>query len=222
MIQIDSIGRFHNEKYQYLNENNEIITGACSYNDVLTMQHRDVFGVFRKLLQILRPKKIIEIGTSHGGLTLFLRDYLNTIGLEDSKIRTFDVNKFPSHPILFQSNIEIIYENIFDSTYSFICKPEFLLDFLDPLGNNLVLCDGGNKIREFNLIAPLLYDKDIIMAHDYAPTMEYFQKEIMNKEWSWIEITEKDVQDCCVRHNLKDCMTKDFLKVVWLCKQKIL
>lgn len=221
MIQKDVLGRLYNDKYQYLNENNQVMLGACLYKNILSMQHDNAFEIFKKLLRSFRPKRIIEIGTSHGGLTLFLRDYLDSIGLHDSKIRTFDVNKFPSHSVLLESNIEIIYDNIFNTTYSSIEKPEFLLDFLDPTGNNLVLCDGGNKVREFNLISPLLRKYDIIMAHDYAPSLKYFQKNIMNKEWSWIEIMDEDVENACITHNLKNYMRDDFLKVVWLCKQKI-
>lgn len=222
MILTDSIGRLYNTKYQYLKENNEIIIGACTYNNTLCMQHDDAFRAFEKLLLKILPTRIIEIGTSHGGLTLFLRDLLNKINLSNSLIRTFDVNKFPSHSLLLKSNVEIIYENIFNKDYSDLEKPELLLDFLDPIGNNLILCDGGNKAREFNLIAPLLHINDIIMAHDYAPDMKYFKENIMNKEWAWIEITDSDIQDCCINNNLNDYMQTDFLKVVWLCKQKTL
>jgi hypothetical protein len=222
MIQTDSLGRKYNQQYQYLKENNEIISGACLYKNVLAMQHDNAFSVFEKLLKNFLPKTIVEIGTSHGGLTLFLKDLLDHVGLSDSKIRTFDVNRFPSHSLLLKSNIEIIYDNIFYKDYSNLEKPELLLDFLDPMGNNLVLCDGGNKIREFNLIAPLLRTNDIIMAHDYSPSIEYFQKNIMNKEWAWIEITDSDIHECCNQNNLKDYMQTDFSKVVWVCKQKIL
>jgi len=85
---------------RYIGEDGNVITGACFYNGIITMQHRKVFEVFELFLSKVRPVRIIEIGTSHGGLTLFLRHTLNSLGLSDSLIRTFDINQFTSNEIL--------------------------------------------------------------------------------------------------------------------------
>jgi hypothetical protein len=72
----------------------------------------------------------------------------------------------------------------------------FTLD-LRPLiagfGMTVLLCDGGDKRREFETFAPLLKPGDIIGAHDLHRGDQY---------WGWSEITEADVQDTCGRHGL--------------------
>ena len=53
------------------------ITGYFVYRDLMIMQHTSIEGKFTKLLTELKPNKVLEIGTSTGGLTLLLRDILD-------------------------------------------------------------------------------------------------------------------------------------------------
>jgi hypothetical protein len=95
-----------------------------------------------------------------------------------------------------------------------------LLNIIGEPGVTLVLCDGGSKKNEFNLISPLLKTGDVIMAHDYAPNEVYFQEHIKNKLWNWLEIQDSDIDESCISNNLKPYMEDDFRKVVWVCKIK--
>jgi hypothetical protein len=100
-------------------------------------------------------------------------------------------------------------------------KPEFIKDFIQSEGTTLVLCDGGNKISEFNLISPLLKEGDIIMAHDYIDTIENFEQNFKNKIWNWCEIKESDISEISEKENLVPFYQEHFNKVVWVCKQKV-
>lgn len=46
--------------------------------------------------------------------------------------------------------------------------------FIKREGTTLILCDGGSKINEFNILSKYLKSGDIIMAHDYVDTKENF------------------------------------------------
>jgi len=217
----DHIGRAMDIHGRYIDIDGNVITGACFYNGIVTMQHRKAFEVFELFLSKIRPARIIEIGTSHGGLTLFLRHCLNKLGLEDSLIRTFDVNQFTSHEILRkEKNLELIHDNIFSNDYLTLANPSYVTDFLSSDGINIILCDGGNKVNEFNLLSEFLKPNDFILAHDYCSNLEVFQNKILNKIWCWLEIQDDDILNSCDRYILKSYMEEQFSNIVWVCKQK--
>ena len=93
-------------------------------------------------------------------------------------------------------------------------------DFIQSTGNTIVLCDGGNKIAEFNILSEFLKSGDIILAHDYAFDNATFRSEIKGKYWNWHEISESDILPCIKQYNLKSYMKETFEKAVWVCKIK--
>jgi predicted O-methyltransferase YrrM len=196
----------------------------ASYKGISIEQNPNIIDVFNQLINDIKPSRILEIGTFAGGLTLIMRDLLDLNNLTDSDVITYDVNT--PHFLLNQiSNIKITSKviNLFSDNYLDFkdenSKNE-LIDIIGQPGVTLVLCDGGSKKNEFNLISSLLKKGDVIMAHDYAPNDEYFQKNIENKLWNWLEIQDSDINESCVNNNLKPYMEEDFRKVVWVCKIK--
>lgn len=203
-------------------ENNNVVKSfdVNSYKNYVLQQSVNVFDVFKNFIKNVRPKRILEIGTAGGGFTLFLRDCLNEIGLTDSKIRSFEVIDQNFYENLRNQNIEIIIDNIFSKDYSEITKPELINDFINDDGTTVVLCDGGSKVDEFNLISKLLKPGDYILAHDYCRDKEHFDNEINNKIWSWCEIMESNIEKCSTDENLVPISPIEFNNVVWVCKQK--
>jgi hypothetical protein len=198
------------------------ITGFFNYNGLTTMQHIDVKEKFLNLLVELKPSKILEIGTASGGLTLLIRNLLDEIGLEKTSIETYDVN----HPNYLQnfvdggSNIKINVKNVFNHNYNELLDGKEVVDYITSEGVTLVLCDGGSKINEFNLLSDYLKVGDVIMAHDYSPNREYFEENLLDKVWNWMEIQDSDIDECCKRNNLIPYMAEEFKQVVWVCKIK--
>jgi hypothetical protein len=84
------------------------------------------------------------------------------------------------------------------------------------------LCDGGCKKCEYNAIAPLLKNKDIIMAHDYSPNLEYFEQHMRDKIWNWMEINDNDINEISKKYNLVSFQQELLLNIAWNCKQKIM
>ena len=96
-----------------------------------------------------------------------------------------------------------------------------VIDFINNDGVTLVLCDGGDKIGEFNLLSNYIKPGDFIMAHDYSQDSETFESNVNNKIWNWHEISDKDIEDACVKNNLISYKKDVFDNVVWVCKTKI-
>jgi cephalosporin hydroxylase len=197
------------------------VTGHTSYKGLTAQQHIDAFDVFKQFLTDIKPKRILEIGTAGGGLTLFIRDTLNEIGLQDTPIKTFDVVECNWYNDIRKENVEIIIENIFDQSYLNLEKPERIVPFIQEEGTTLVLCDGGHKIGEFNMIAPFIKVGDFIMAHDYIDTWENYKENYLNEIWNWCEIEEKYIEQVSKDYNLVHYNKEVFDKVVWVCKQKL-
>lgn len=91
------------------------------------------------------------------------------------------------------SGIDVRIENIFYNDYT-SCNRE-VIDCIQKAGTTVVLCDGGNKIKEFNLLSRYLKTDDFILAHDYAESKEIFYSTIYRNRWNWCEITNVDITD---------------------------
>lgn len=160
-----------------------------------------VVGVEDKFSELLHKEKfdvIIEIGTLHGGLTLLLSD------LFSGHIYSYDINKVENEALL-KENITLLVGDVF-----------YNKEIYDIIKNNrvLILCDGGNKIKEVNHFAKYLKPNDYIMAHDYFHT----EKDFSNDKWTFCEITYADIKTECEKNNIEN--TRNFEDVFWYCGVK--
>ena len=206
-----------------INLHNGIVTHA-SYKGLSIEQNPNIIDVFNTLISNYKPLRILEIGTFHGGLTFIMRDLLDLNELNNSDVVTYDVNT-PNFmlEVLGDKKIKTITKNLFSDTYLDFNSEDSrqeLFDLINQDGRTIVLCDGGSKKNEFKLISGLLKHGDIIMAHDYSPNNEYFESNVKNKYWNWLEIQDSDIEPSCSEHNLKPLMSDEFIKVAWVCKIK--
>ena len=200
-----------------------MIEGGFTYGHLRVAQAPTVESLMYKIMSMLRPTKVLEIGTFHGGLTIMLRDMLDTNGLNSSIIRTYDTNEQVFLKKCVDERTEIVTKNLFNKDYNGWKDPESekeIKEFVDSGSPTLVLCDGGCKKWEFRLIAPLLKKGDVIMAHDYAPDREYFEEHIKGKIWDWLEIEDKNVADIVSEYNLVPYLQDIAQQSVWMSKIK--
>lgn len=196
-----------------------------SYKGLATEQHPNIIYPFDKLIAEIRPSRILEIGTFAGGLTLILRTILDNNELQNSIITTYDVNT-PTYLLpLIESipNVISITKNLFSSDYQTFCgelEESEIARLIKDSGTTLLLCDGGCKKCEFNILSKYLKSGDIIMAHDYAPNELFFREHMINNIWNWMEINDSDIAQACVDHNLIDFMREELLSVAWVGKRK--
>jgi cephalosporin hydroxylase len=199
-------------KTSNLTENDSL----SAFDGNMAQQHHNVYSTFYKLIDDTKPKRILEIGTALGGFTMFLKKVVDSFNL-DTKILTFDISARPWYDDMKKMGIDVRVEDIFND-YQDI--PNEIKNFIKQDGLTIILCDGGDKIREFKLLSHFLKKGDIIMAHDYAPNQEYFDNYINNKIWNWLEIQDKDINESCMKHNLTPFMEYELRDVVWVGKIK--
>jgi len=197
----------------------EEVRGWFPYKGVTCMQARGIDEKLKVLFQNKKPVRILEIGTASGGLTLLIRDVLDECGLEDCDVRSYDVID-TSHNYLLNDRIDFRMESLFNLPYSDLVDHEELPNYIQGEGVTIVMCDGGSKKNEFNIFGRYLKPGDIIMAHDYSPSMEYFEEHVNGKIWDWCEITDADIEKSVKDNNLDPYMPDEFQEVVWVCKIK--
>lgn len=200
--------------------------GSITIDHLHAMQNENAIDCFIELILNHEPERILEIGTFHGGLTAGLRQILDKLEMKDKPIRTYDTadQEFLKDKVKNKNlNIDVRTKNLF--AYSYLewkdedTKNE-IKDFVQQDGPTMVLCDGGCKRCEFNLIAPFLKNGDAILAHDYAPTEEYFKEHIDGKIWGWLEIEDKHVAKSCEQYNLLPYHQELMQKAAWMSKIK--
>jgi hypothetical protein len=203
------------------------ISGHFIYNNLAISQNPQIFNPLNELIVKVKPSRILEIGTSQGGLTSMIRDILDNNNLTFSNLTTYDIYE----PVFLQNHINstnqeitIKVETLFCSQYKLFKNEDVkkeIKSYIQKDGVTIVMCDGGNKSSEFNLFSDLLKTQDIIMAHDYAPSKEYFEEYMTDKIWNWHEIQDSDIRDSIMNNNLQPYMREEFLNVAWACFQKL-
>jgi hypothetical protein len=191
---------------------------VSSYGNWGAQQNYKAFEVFFYFLKEIRPKRILEIGTSIGGFTSFLNQSCKDLGI-DCEILTLDINEYPWYEEMKNNGIDIRIENVFSQSYDSVSQ--YIIDFIQSDGTTVVLCDGGDKKGEFNLLSNYIKENDFILGHDYSINQEYFEQNINGKIWNWCELTENDILEPCKRNNLVDYRNDIFQSIVWVCKMKV-
>ena len=188
-----------------------------SFMNHAAQQYHGVYEVFYNFIKDVKPKRILEIGTALGGFTRFLKICCDDLNL-DTNIRSYDINRMRWYDDMVNDGIDVRVENIFVG--SFESMDEEVIQYIQQEGITIVLCDGGYKKGEFNLISNYIKDGDFILAHDYAENREIFEEKINKKIWNWHELSYSDVKDAVDRNGLIYYNKETFENVVWLCKMK--
>jgi hypothetical protein len=146
------------------------------------------------------------------------------MGLSGSVIRTYDVleQEFLK-PLVKDRLVEVYTKNLFNDSYAGFINKEAeneVESFIQQDGTTIVLCDGGCKKCEYGILAPLLKNQDIIMAHDYCPNQDYFNKYMKDKIWDWCEIQDEDIKEFNKKYNLVPFYQDELLSIAWNCRIK--
>ena len=189
-----------------------------SFDGHSSQQNHGVYKVFYDFLNKIKPSRILEIGTSLGGFTTFLKIVCNELEI-NTNIRSYDINQHPWYDSIRERGVDLRVENIFAENFVDIDKE--VKEYIKQEGITIVLCDGGWKIGEFNVLSKYIKSGDYIMAHDYAENKEVFEERIKDKIWNWHEISDSDVSQATIENNLEIYDKDTFENVVWTCRRKI-
>jgi hypothetical protein len=141
-----------------------------SVDGVIAAQTPKIESIFRLILNDFLT--IIEIGFNRGALSLWLDKNKN----KKSKLVSYDITF--DDKIINDNNIDFRLGDCFD---------ELIINDIKSLiqlpGKTLLLCDGGNKEKEFEIYSKFLKKNDVIMLHDYAHSEEDYIKIANQLNW---------------------------------------
>jgi len=169
-------------------------------------QHPGITKYFPKIINDF--DRIIELGTFHGGLTL----YLHRIKKPETQLISYDIALHWSM---------LPKDHGLDTRWGDYFKEGTQAELWQLINNTnkrvLLLCDGGYKEDEFHIFAPYLKSNDVIMVHDYADTLEEYEK--ITHEIGWYDIADSSwpvIQKDVIENNLeKHSMYNEFKSVLW-------
>lgn len=179
--------------------------GRFIYKGWPAQQNHRIFDYFPSFFEEEKFDIVIEIGTSEGGLSLYIHELSQNYNFD---FWTYDTEMMLNDLPPFDFRKKSAWDG---EGYNEIITA---LDESDKKA--LLLVDGGNKILEFNLYAPFLKKGDYIMTHDYAPDKNFHEKYMKYGIWEWCQITEKDL-NLEVYGLSKNHHSDDFLNVAWGC-----
>lgn len=115
---------------------------------------------------------ILEIGTYNGGLTCWLKDNMNPNG----KLISYDIDGTINYSN--RNDIDFRVQSCFDESAFKDC-----IELIKSEGRTLVVCDGGDKPKEFNEFSKYLKPGDVIIAHDFSESDEEWKQK--TDYWQW-------------------------------------
>jgi len=184
--------------------------GQSQHLEYVALQHPQAWTVFPTFLAEEQFSIIIEIGTGPGGFTEFIKD----LGYS---ITSYDIgDRYETHTALIAKGVDIRHKQVFNEDYTTL-DPEVIT--LLQGGKALILCDGAQKAKEFNLISQHIKPGDVIMAHDYCVDCDTFNEVYKDKEWKWLELVEADIQIQCASLGLVSHQQTTFDPIFWVCKK---
>ena len=165
-------------------------------------------GIQEKFKKILNEfDRIIEIGTHAGGLTLFLHKNKQS----DCDLISYDIDS-TLNQVSKHINIDFRIGDCFSEKTS----NEIKNLILDKNKRVLLLCDGGDKNREFNTFSEFLKYNDVIMCHDYSDTIEEFNQ--IKETIGWVSAPESNLDAISAsvnKYGLSKYHYNDFKSVLW-------
>ena len=195
-----------------------ISKGWSVFDGHIAMQNRFAYDAIYSLIEAIRPDTIVEIGTAQCGLTRFLRRVCDIV-TPTTQVISYDISKGPRKNDSITDSIDFRLENCFhiEKKPENIPTQQKLFKTIRDSRRCIVLCDGGSKIHEFNVIGPHMSSGDIIMAHDYAHSKDVYKSDIQGKFWNWNEIVYSDISKTVDEHNLEYYKKEQFAEAAWGC-----
>jgi hypothetical protein len=161
--------------------------------------------------QDIKIGRIIELGTAHGGLSVLFGIFALSYGC---KYITYDIFDTPNYKDLFNRlSVDFRQRDIFSSEKE-------IAEEIQSDGVTILFCDGGNKIKEFNLFSQYLKSGDVILAHDYSKDKETHENYMRNNIWSFHEIDYNSISDAVKNNNLEPFMSQIAEKAAICCFKK--
>jgi len=185
-----------------------VVTGNkgpfLTVSGILAGQTPQVVNVFKKALPFFEC--IIEIGGGRGGFSTFL----NANKKGGARFISYEINR--SRLLLAEDSPldmrigDCFHPATFNEIKGIISQPL----------KTLLLCDGGNKPKEFISFAPSLKRGDVIMCHDYCHDPKDWKDITQKIAWpTGPEVYRKDISSPILDNGLAPFKYDSFKSVLW-------
>ena len=174
------------------------------YNEVQISQVLGIYLLFNKDF-LSQYDTVVEIGSYNGGLSSYIFDNLK----KDASFASFDID-----PSINESNRKDIDFRIKDC-FSKEGQRE-IIELIQQPGKTLLICDGGDKNKEFNTFSKYLKTDDIIILHDYKSDETPFEE--VAEFWQWPYGYESEwgaIKDNVTENNLEKYEYQRFNYFMW-------
>jgi len=137
-----------------------------SFIGIKAAQTREDFELWERFLTPRIFARIIEIGTYKWGLALFFFLWCKT---KRANFYTYDIKFFPASGVVRRLGVTLCFKkaNIFQKDVA-----DEIADHIKQPGMSIVMCDGGNKLRELTTFSRYLKDGDYIAVHDWGTEVQ--------------------------------------------------
>jgi hypothetical protein len=201
-------------------------------------QHPNAPRAINQLLLKYNFSTIIELGTHDAGLStlLALYCYLSKMPASCENFK---------EPVLYKNNTHHKFPKSF-YTFDNVIRDQNAINIIKALGaqflqydiltnekcittigsliqNNgrtLLLCDNGDKVKEFNIYSKFLKKGDIIMSHDFFENDEEFEKSKSEGRWFSCETKMQDIKKACLDNKIIRVHSDIFNECFWFCGMK--
>lgn len=187
------------------------LTGShnCRMQDMDMSQNLIAPPMWMLAIALHKPSRVIEIGTCKGGLSSLLSGVTATYGglfITMDKLVGTEQGKYP------------LYGN-FKKLSPYDCFEHWteIGETISRPGQTFVLCDGGDKPREFKTFSGFLKPGDVIAAHDWCDeTVPNYSPMF----WGISEASQEKLNPVIERLGLVDFHPEWFRYSAWCVKQK--
>lgn len=169
-------------------------------------QNRYAVPAWSYFFEQVRANQLVEIGTSVGGFTCLLGVVAKNLGATLHTLDIHDNLDLEAAAWFRRLSIGFFTEDCFGEVGTALLR-----DTINRTGISVLLCDGGDKIKEFRTFAPLLKVGDYIAAHDWHD----YGENCVGEDWPWQEIQTSDVADVIEQQSLTQVYEELFRRSGW-------
>lgn len=168
--------------------------------------------VFNEIFNREKFDRVIEIGTFHGGLSLFMAFCCL---VKNTKFYTFDIRMLGKTEVY--TKIRQL-GGTFEKLDVFSPRGmERMRPLIKSPGRVMVLCDGGDKPKEMRTFSSFLKPGDVILGHDYFDTKGNWERQ---QKWLSCELVKADIVDTCKKNNLVPWYEHVLPEIFWVGRMK--